>query len=126
MDKYYYTNEHEWLKVEENNVAVIGITDHAQDSLGDIVFLEMPKVGDDFFQADEIGVIESVKTVSTLYIPVSGTIKEINEEAVEDPALINSSPYDEGWLIKINLTEPAEIDDLISADEYRELISKEE
>jgi len=126
MDKFYYTDEHEWLKIEDNNIALIGVTDYAQDSLGDIVFLEMPKVGDDFSQAEEIGVIESVKTVSNFYIPVSGTILEVNEEAVEDPALINSSPYDEGWLLKIEMTESAEIEDLMSADAYRELIGKEE
>ncbi|OGI09475.1 MAG: glycine cleavage system protein H [Candidatus Margulisbacteria bacterium GWF2_35_9] len=126
MNKFYYTEEHEWLKVEEGNIAVVGITDHAQDSLGDIVFLEMPKEGEDFTQGDEIGVIESVKTVSNLYIPVSGSIIEVNSDVVEDPAFVNSSPYDEGWLVRIEMTEPSELEDLLSADDYTELISKEE
>ncbi len=125
LENLYYTDEHEWVKVEGKN-ATVGITDYAEDSLGDIVFVELPKVGEDFAQMDQIGIIESVKTVSNLYIPVSGRITEINEAVIENPAIINSSPYDEGWLIKMEIYEPAELEDLKSAEEYEDLLVEEE
>lgn len=125
LDSLYYTEEHEWVKVEGNQ-ATIGITDHAQDELGDIVFLELPKVDEDFSSMDEIGVVESVKTVSNLYMPISGRIIEINDAVVEDPALVNSSPYDEGWILKIDMIEPAELDYLKMSEEYKEIISLSE
>ncbi len=121
----YYSDEHEWVRVEGNN-AIIGITDYAQDALGDIVFIELPIIGDDCTQMDQVGVIESVKTVSNLYIPVSGRVVEVNEAALENPSIVNSSPYDEGWLLKLEMYEPAELEDLKSSEEYEELISEEE
>jgi glycine cleavage system H protein len=121
----YYSEEHEWVKVN-GSVATIGITDYAQDALGDIVFIELPNVDDEFTQMDEIGVLESVKTVSNIYIPVSGRIIEVNESVIEDPALVNSSPFDEGWLVKIEMYEKAELDDLNSAEDYEESLGEEE
>ncbi|MEI7942394.1 MAG: glycine cleavage system protein GcvH [Candidatus Riflemargulisbacteria bacterium] len=121
----YYSEEHEWVKVN-GSVATIGITDYAQDALGDIVFVELPNVDDEFTQMDEIGVLESVKTVSNIYIPVSGRIVEVNESVIEDPALVNSSPYDEGWLVKVEMYEKAELDDLNSAEDYEESLGEEE
>jgi glycine cleavage system H protein len=121
----YYSEEHEWVKVN-GSVATIGITDYAQDALGDIVFIELPNVDDEFTQMDEIGVLESVKTVSNIYIPVSGRIVEVNESVIEDPALVNSSPFDEGWLVKIEMYEKAELDDLNSAEDYEESLGEEE
>lgn len=121
----YYSDEHEWVRVEGKN-ALIGITDYAQDALGDIVFIELPAVGDDCTQMDQVGVIESVKTVSNLYIPVSGRVIEINEAVVENPSLVNSSPFDEGWLLKLEMYEPAELEDLKNPEEYKDLINEEE
>ncbi len=121
----YYSEEHEWVKVS-GSTATIGITDYAQDALGDIVFVELPNIDDEFTQMDEIGVLESVKTVSNIYIPVSGRILEVNEAVIEDPALVNSSPYDEGWLIKVEMYEKSELDDLNSAEEYEETLGEEE
>jgi glycine cleavage system H protein len=125
LSDLYYSEEHEWIKVE-GSIATIGITDYAQDSLGDIVFVELPNVDDEFTQMDEIGVLESVKTVSNIYIPVSGRIVEVNDAAIDDPALINSSPYDEGWLVKVELYEKSELEDLISSEEYEEMLGEEE
>mgnify|MGYP001562086835 CR=1 FL=1 len=125
IENLYYSDEHEWVKVDDKNNAVIGITDYAQDSLGDIVFVELPQVGEDFAQMDQVWVLESVKTVSNIYLPVSGRITEINDAVVDNPALINSSPYDEGWLIKMEIYEPAELEDLKSSEEYEELTKDE-
>ncbi len=125
IEGLYYSEEHEWVKVE-GNMATIGITDYAQDALGDIVFVELPNIDDEFTQMDEIGVLESVKTVSNIYVPVSGRIVEVNEAAIEDPALINSSPFDEGWLVKMEMYEKSELDDLNSSEEYEEMLGEEE
>ncbi len=125
LSDLYYSEEHEWVKVE-GSMATIGITDYAQDALGDIVFVELPNIDDEFTQMDEVGVLESVKTVSNIYIPVSGRILEVNEAVIEDPALINSSPYDEGWLVKVELYEKSELDDLNTSEEYEEMLGEEE
>lgn len=125
LNDLYYSEEHEWVRVE-GNIAIIGITDYAQDALGDIVFVELPDIDDEFMQMDEIGVLESVKTVSNIYLPVSGKVIEVNETVIEDPALVNSSPYDEGWLVKVELYEKSELDDLILAEEYEEMLGEEE
>lgn len=125
LSDLYYSEEHEWVKVE-GNMATIGITDYAQDALGDIVFVELPNIDDEFTQMDEIGVLESVKTVSNIYIPVSGRILEVNEAVIEEPALVNSSPYDEGWLVKVELYEKSELDDLNTSEEYEEMLGEEE
>ena len=116
-----YSKEHEWVRVEGDK-AVIGITEYAQNELGDIVFVELPEVGRDIEQMEELGVIESVKTVSTLYAPVSGEVVAVNESLEDTPELINDSAYDEGWIVKLVMADINEVDDLITADEYKEFV----
>ncbi len=118
-----YTEEHEWADYDEaNGVATIGITDFAQSELGDIVFVELPEVDDEISAGDTIGTIEAVKTVADVYAPLSGTVTEINESLDESPEVINEDPYKTGWIIKIKLSDAAELDKLLSADKYKELI----
>ena len=121
-DSLLYTNDHEWIKIEENQ-AIIGITDFAQSELGDIVFIEFPDVGDTFQKGDTIGTIEAVKTVADLYAPISGKILELNLELDDNIELINSDPIGKGWLITMELSNPDETSDLLSAEDYRNLIS---
>ena len=121
-DSLLYTNNHEWIKIKENQ-AIIGITDFAQSELGDIVFIEFPDEGDTFQKGDTIGTIEAVKTVADLYAPVSGKILELNLELDDNVELINSDPIGRGWLIKMELSNPDETSDLLSAEDYRNLIS---
>ena len=116
-----YTEGHEWIQIDGNE-ASIGITQHASEELGEIVFVEMPPIGKELGQNDEFGSVESVKTVSSLYSPISGTVKEINEEIENEYSLINDTPYTEGWLIKIEINDITEIDDLMSAKEYETYI----
>lgn len=115
-----YTKEHEWAKIE-GDVATIGITDFAQGELGDIVFVELPDLGQSFNKDESFGVAESVKTVSDLYIPLSGEVVETNSAIEDQPELVNKSPYGDGWLIKIKLADPAEVKNLMSADDYRKI-----
>ncbi len=119
-----YTEEHEWVQVEDD-VVTIGITDFAQEQLGDVVFVELPEVGDEVDAGKSFGVVESVKAVSDIYAPVSGDVVEVNDELPEEPETINSSPYDDGWLIRIKLTDPSELDDLMDADAYQEFIEQD-
>ena len=121
-DSLLYTNDHEWIKIEENQ-AIIGITDFAQSELGDIVFIEFPDEGDTFQKGDTIGTIEAVKTVADLYAPISGKILELNLELDDNIELINSDPIGKGWLIKMELSNPDETSDLLSAEDYGKLIS---
>mgnify|MGYP001430300316 FL=1 len=121
-DSLLYTNDHEWIKIEENQ-AIIGITDFAQSELGDIVFIEFPDEGDTFQKGDTIGTIEAVKTVADLYAPISGKILELNLELDDNIELINSDPIGKGWLIKMELSNPDETSDLLSAEDYGNLIS---
>jgi len=117
-----YTKDHEWVRIAGDN-ATVGITDHAQKQLGDVVFVELPKVGDTFDAADPFGTIESVKAVSEAYMPVGGTITAINEALNDDPELINTDPYGEGWMIEIEMnTKPT---GLLSAAEYESYIAEE-
>ena len=116
-----YTKEHEWLKVD-GDVAYVGITDFAQGELGDIVFIELPNSKDDFKQNDIFGTIEAVKTLADLYIPISGSIMEINDKLESEPELINSDPYGEGWIIKIKISDSSEVDALLSDNDYKSLI----
>ena len=118
-----YTKEHEWVKVE-GNTAIIGITDFAQDELGDIVFVELPEVGDEVALDQPFGSVESVKTVSELYAPVSGTVVAVNEELSDSPELVNESPYETAWMIKVELSNPSEVDALLTAEAYAQLISE--
>jgi len=118
-----YSKEHEWVKAD-GNTATIGITDHAQHELGDIVYVELPKVGAKFNQMQEFGVVESVKTVSTLYCPVSGEVIEVNSGLSSKPEVVNSAPHDAGWMIKVKMSNPADMDKLLSASDYEALIKK--
>jgi glycine cleavage system H protein len=120
-----YHREHDWARIE-GDTAVFGITEFAQETLGDIVFIELPEVGDDITAGTSYAEVESVKAVSDVYAPMSGEVIEVNEGVVDAPETINESPYSEGWLIKIKLTDLAEADDLMSADEYDEFLAAEE
>jgi len=114
----YYTDSHEWVSSEDNDNARIGITDHAQEALGDLVFVELPVVGDEISQGDPCAVVESVKAASDIYAPVSGKIIAINEDLDNDPALINADPYGDGWLFEIDLIDSEELDGLKDAEAY--------
>ncbi len=116
-----YTKEHEWIRVEGEE-AVVGITDYAQSQLGDIVFVECETVGDTLGAGETFGTIEAVKTVSDLYLPVSGEVLEFNEALEDQPELVNKDPYGEGWIVKIKLSGEPELDGLLSADAYKEII----
>lgn len=120
-----YTTTHEWLDIH-NGIATVGITDYAQHQLGDIVFVELPDVGMVFEKETNVGEIESVKAVGDLIMPLSGEIVEINEQLAENPEFVNSSPYGDGWMIKINISHASEIDDLISVKKYKEFVKLEE
>ncbi len=113
-----YTKSHEWLRVEEDGLITIGISDHAQELLGDLVFVELPEVGTEFVAGDECCVVESVKAASDVYMPISGEVIEVNEALADEPEVINASPYDNGWLFKIK-PSAKEIDDLMDAEAYQ-------
>ena len=117
-----YTKDHEWLKVEDN-IATIGITEFAQGELGDIVFVEVDTEGEALDMEEVFGTIEAVKTVSDLFMPITGEVTEFNETLEDEPELINSSPYDKGWIVKVEISDLSELDNLLSADEYKNLIS---
>jgi glycine cleavage system H protein len=120
-DGLKYRESHEWLEIKEG-VARVGVTDHAQQELNDIVFVELPDVGKKVSTGDSICVLESTKAASDVYCPVSGTIKAVNEDLNDDPGLINSSPYDEGWLFEIEMSDASEAEGLLSPEEYRKKI----
>jgi len=119
-DDLYYTEDHEWLRVN-NGTATVGITDFAQSELGDIVFVELEPEGTELGQDDIFGTIEAVKTVSELYMPVSGTITALNDDLELSPEIVNDDPYGDGWMIEIEIEDPDEIDALMEADEYEEV-----
>ena len=118
-----YSKEHERVKVEGNTVT-IGITEYAQGELGDIVFVELPEVDDEINEGDTFGSVESVKTVSELYAPVSGKVVESNEELEDSPEFVNESPYEKAWMVKVELSDESQLDDLLSADQYKEMIGE--
>ncbi|HIX86214.1 MAG TPA: glycine cleavage system protein GcvH [Candidatus Parabacteroides intestinigallinarum] len=118
-----YTKDHEWIRVE-GEVAYVGITDYAQSELGEIVFVDIPTQGETVAKEESFGTIEAVKTVSDLFMPVSGEVLEVNPELEEAPELVNEDAYGKGWLIKISMTDASELGDLLSADEYQQLIAK--
>ncbi len=120
-DDRKYTQEHEWVQVE-GEIGTVGVTDFAASELGDVVFVELPETGSEFSQGDTVGTIESVKAVADLYLPVSGEIIEINEAVVESPELLNKDPLDDGWLLKVRLADPGEVDRLLDARAYNDLI----
>jgi glycine cleavage system H protein len=117
-----YTKDHEWIKVE-GNVATVGITDFAQGELGDIVYVEVETTGENLDKEEVFGTVEAVKTVSDLFMPISGEVIEFNDELESNPEAVNNDPYGAGWMIKINIADAAELDDLLSAEEYAALVS---
>lgn len=121
-DNLKYTKDHEWLRIDGDD-AFVGITDFAQGELGDIVFIEIETEGETLDKEEVFGTIEAVKTVSDLFMPVGGEILELNPALEDNPELVNKDPYDKGWMIKIKIGDSSELDDLLSADEYKDLIS---
>jgi len=119
-----YTKDHEWLAVD-GEVASIGITDYAQSSLGDVVYIDLPRVGDKFGAHEAFGSVESVKAVSEIFLPVAGEIVEVNEGLNDTPEVVNSDPYSGGWMVKIRMNNPGEADALLSAVEYEEYLSSQ-
>lgn len=119
-----YTKEHEWARVEDG-VVTVGITTHAQEQLGDIVYVELPEKGAAFAAGEEFGTVESVKAVSELYLPVDGEVTEINEKLEDSPEVINEDPYGDGWLVRIRIGDPAQLDGLMKADAYRQFVEAE-
>ena len=122
-DNLKYTKEHEWIKLD-SNIATIGITDYAQGELGDVVFVEMPKIGAKVAQMQPFGVIEAVKAVSELFSPVSGEVTEINSKLEKEAGIINKDPYGEGWINKVKVSNPSELDNLLAPEKYKELVNK--
>jgi len=116
-----YTDSHEWIKIKDN-IAKVGITDHAQSELTDIVFVELPVVGKEIKKGEELCIVESVKSVTEIYAPISGKITNVNKKLEESPEIINESPYDDGWLIEIEIADKSEINDLLSSDSYKKII----
>ena len=123
-DNLFYTKDHEWVKIE-GNIATIGITDYAQEQLGDIVFTDLPAKDQEFHKEDTYGVVESVKSVSDCLAPVSGKVIDINDSLAENPAIINESPYDEGWMVRLEMTNPQETSTLLSAKAYEAYVNEE-
>ena len=117
-----YTKDHEWILVDEDGTALVGITDYAQESLGDITFVEFPAPGESFSLADTFGVIESVKAASDLFMPIDAEVLEINQDVDSEPELLNSDPYEKGWLLKIRIINSSQVDDLLQAEAYAELV----
>ncbi|OUR92791.1 glycine cleavage system protein H [Gammaproteobacteria bacterium 42_54_T18] len=123
-----YLISHEWLRVESDGTAFVGISDHAQDAMGDLVFVETPEVGSTVTAGEEAGVVESVKAASDIYAPVSGEVVAINEDLEENPEAVNNDPYGDGWMFQIKLSDPAELEslELLSADDYVAKVEEEE
>ncbi|MDQ0287568.1 glycine cleavage system H protein [Desulfofundulus luciae] len=122
-DDLKYSKDHEWIRVEENR-GTVGITFYAQESLGDVVYVDLPQVGDEVAAGESFGTVESVKSVSDLYSPVSGKVVEVNQGVIDHPDLINKDPYGDGWLIMVEMSDPGELDDLMDAKAYEELVKK--
>ena len=121
----HYSKDHEWVRVE-GDVAVIGITDHAQEQLGDVVYVELPKAGEAFAANDSFGSVESVKAMSEIFTPVSGEVTEVNESLNDEPEKVNKDPYNDGWMIKMKMSAPGEVDSLLNAAEYEDFTKAEE
>ncbi|MCY6371023.1 glycine cleavage system protein GcvH [Clostridium ganghwense] len=124
LKNLYYTEDHEWIKVDGHE-AYIGITDYAQQALGDIVYVDLPEEETEFTAGDTLGVVESVKAASDIYIPVDGKVLEINEDIVDEPELVNNNAY-KNWMVKVELYDESQIDELMNAEEYKEFSSREE
>lgn len=123
-ENLHYSKDHEWISVE-GDTGTIGITDHAQHSLGDVVYVELPKVGEKFEAHEAFGSVESVKAVSEIFTPVSGEVTEVNESLQDEPEKVNSDPYKDAWMIRIRMTTPTEVDSLLSAAEYEDFTRAE-
>jgi glycine cleavage system H protein len=120
-----YSREHEWVLVE-GSVATVGITDFAQEQLGDVVFVELPAVGDKVTKDEAMGVVESVKAVSDIYAPLTGTVLEVNDDLPDSPEMINEDPYGDGWIVKIEVGDPTDLDDLLASDAYESYVSEQQ
>lgn len=120
-----YVSSHEWIRDEGDGVVTIGITDYAQDSLGDVVFVETPDIGAEMSAGDDAGVVESVKAASDIYAPLSGTVLEVNEDLEDAPQNVNNDPYGDGWFFKLKISDPSELEDLLSAEDYQEHCEEE-
>jgi glycine cleavage system H protein len=120
-----YANSHEWARVESDGTVIVGITDHAQDALGDIVFIELPESGIEVEAGAEIAVVESVKAASDIYSPVSGEIIEVNSALEDEPELVNGSPYEDGWLFSVKINSSEDLSDLLDAEAYQALVEEE-
>ncbi|HYG79672.1 MAG TPA: glycine cleavage system protein GcvH [Pyrinomonadaceae bacterium] len=120
----HYSKDHEWIRVE-GDVGTIGITDHAQNSLGDVVYVELPKAGESFAAHESFGSVESVKAVSEIFTPVGGEVIEVNEALQDEPERVNTDPYGEGWMIRVRMTHPGEVDSLLTAAEYEDFTKAE-
>jgi glycine cleavage system H protein len=127
IKEYRYTKDHEWVKRDEkdDHIVYIGITDYAQEALGDIVHVDIPDVGEEFMPEDELGAIESAKSASEIYAPLEGKIVEVNDELDSHPEIINKSPYDEGWIVKMSIEDPDQLDELLSSDGYEHYLEQE-
>jgi len=121
-----YARTHEWARLEEDGTVTVGITDHAQDALGDVVFVELPEIGTTLAAGDEAGVVESVKAASDIYAPVGGEVIEVNEQLEDEPEIVNADPYNDGWFFKLAPGDATELDELLGADDYREACDKED
>ncbi len=124
MGMRFFTKTHEWVEIEDDT-GVVGITDYAQSELGDIVYIELPKVGDSFKQFSRFGTIESTKAASELYLPLSGQIIEVNEKLKDSPEIINQDPFGEGWMVKIKIEDKNEVNNLFDESSYKEFVEKE-
>lgn len=119
----FYTEDHEWIKVDGEE-ATVGIADYAQDALGDIVYVELPEVGDEFAKEEAFSAVESVKAAADIYMPIDGKVLEVNEEILDDPSLLNQDPY-ENWLVKIEVADKSQLDDLMTSEEYEKFLDEE-
>ncbi len=124
-DERKYTSSHEWVQKTDNSTYRVGITEHAQEQLGDIVFVELPEPENSYSEGDECGVVESVKTASDIYAPLGGTVVAVNEVLEDNPELINESPYDDGWIFELKAEDETEYESLLDAEQYRALIAEE-
>ncbi len=120
-----YAESHEWIKID-GDTAIVGITDHAQDALGDITFIELPEVDAEYGKGDDCAVVESVKAASDIYAPVSGTITEVNEKLEDEPELVNSSAFEDGWIFKLSNIDTAQLDSLMDAEQYEKFLAESE
>ena len=121
-----YASTHEWVRLEDDGTAYVGISDHAQDAMGDLVYVELPEVGQELEATDEAGVVESVKAASDIYAPVSGEVVAVNEALEDTTELVNQDPYGDGWLFRIRVADTAELEQLLSANDYREQLDSED